>query len=279
MKLKRAITADQCIGHGFLETGDNGMASNTSYQVDVLVQGFPGRAVCHGGLGWSTVTLLRGGGRNILMDVGAFGIRRELQKQLKARGVEPSAITDVVLSHAHYDHSVNFTLFPNATCWIGREEIEWAASQPPGFNPLPELYVKELATSSRVRRIESGDKFLPGLEAIASPGHTPGHLLFYLTSNETPILFTGDAAKNRAELITCETHDNYDAAITARTLETIWSYWKAAPETILIPGHDLSMRLNAAGKPEYMGERKASISAWFGETLELTTEIDLCGCP
>jgi len=40
------------------------------YQVDVLVQGYPGRSVCHGALGWSTVTLLRGGGRTILMDAG-----------------------------------------------------------------------------------------------------------------------------------------------------------------------------------------------------------------
>ena len=164
------------------------------YQVDVLIQGFPGRAVCHGGLGWSTVTLLRAPGRTILVDVGAFGVRKELAKQLRARSVEPTAVTDVVLTHAHYDHSVNFTLFPNATVWIGAEELAWAARQPPGFNPLPELYVRELAASSRVRRIGYGDEFLPGLKALASPGHTPGHLLFYLTGNDVPLLFTGDAA-------------------------------------------------------------------------------------
>ena len=60
------------------------------YQVDVLVQGFPGRAVCHGGLGWSTVTLLRGEGRTILVDVGAFGVRKELAKQLRSRNVDPA---------------------------------------------------------------------------------------------------------------------------------------------------------------------------------------------
>jgi N-acyl homoserine lactone hydrolase len=115
------------------------------YQVDVLIQGFPGKAVCHGGLGWSTSTLLRAPGRAVLVDVGAFGVRRELARQLGARNVEPAAITDVVLTHAHYDHSVNFTLFPNATVWIGKDELEWASRQAPGFNPLPELYVRELA--------------------------------------------------------------------------------------------------------------------------------------
>ena len=98
-------------------------------QVDVLVQGFPGRSVCHGGLGWSTIALLRGEGRVVLIDVGAFGIRRELKKQLKARGIEPAQVTDVVLTHAHYDHSVNFTLFPNARLWIGEQELAWAAAQ------------------------------------------------------------------------------------------------------------------------------------------------------
>ena len=68
-----------------------------------------------------------------------LGVRKELAKQLRARSVEPAAITDIVLTHAHYDHSVNFTLFPNATVWIGAEELAWASRQPPGFNPLPEL--------------------------------------------------------------------------------------------------------------------------------------------
>jgi hypothetical protein len=44
---------------------------------------------------------------------------------------------------------------------------------------------------------------------------------------------------------------------------------------MLVPGHDLSMRLDAAGRPEYVGSRKAAIAAWFAEDLELTTMIDL----
>ncbi len=248
------------------------------YQVDVLVQGFPGRAVCHGGLGWSTITLLRGGGRNILIDVGAFGIRRELSKQLKAHGLTAGEITDVVLSHAHYDHSVNFTLFPGATAWIGREELEWAAAQPPGFNPLPELYVRELATSTRVRHLEDGDEPLPGLKAIAGSGHTPGHLLFMLNANPLPILFTGDAAKNRAELMCRDVDLTLDRGASIATIERIWALWTATPGTLLIPGHDLSMRLDDSATPQYVGERKAGIEAWFGESIEHMTRIDLC-CP
>ena len=69
------------------------------YTLDVLVQGFPGKAVCHGGLGWSTVTLLRGQGRVILVDVGAFGVRRELRQQLQVHGVQPQDVTEIGRAH------------------------------------------------------------------------------------------------------------------------------------------------------------------------------------
>lgn len=247
------------------------------YQVDVLVQGFPGKAVCHGGLGWSTVTLLRGGGRTVLVDVGAFGVRRELRKQLESRGVAPEDVTDVFLTHAHYDHAVNFVLFPNATVWIGDEELSWAAAQPPGFNPLPELYVAELARSARVRRVQAGDTLLPGLKALAAPGHTPGHLLLYLDANTIPVLFTGDAAKNRAELLSREVDATGDAEASRRSIDDIWACWKRVPGTVLIPGHDLSMTLDAQGRPVYVGERKAAIAVWFSESIRVMDTIDLSG--
>lgn len=246
------------------------------YQLDLLIQGFPGRAVCHGGLGWSTVSLLRGHGRVALVDVGAFGVRRELAKQLQAQGVKPEEVTDVILTHAHYDHAVNFILFPNATVWIGDEELTWAASQTPGFNPLPELYVRELLRLERVRRMVPGDEPLPGLQALAAPGHTPGHLIFKLIANQPPVIFTGDAAKNRAELLSGEVDATANAQHSSETLAMIWAHWRAVPGAVLIPGHDLSMQLDAQGQPEYIGERKAAIAAWFSESIHTMTTINLC---
>lgn len=247
------------------------------YQVDVLIQGFPGRAICHGGLGWSTVTLLRGNGRTILVDVGAFGVRRHLQHQLEAHGVKAADITDVVLTHAHYDHAVNYILFPRAKVWIGADELRWAAAQPPGFNPLPELYVRALDTGEHVHRVQADTEFLPGLRAIAAPGHTPGHLLFYLSANDIPVLFTGDAAKNRAELLSGRVDASESHADSERSLQTIWHWWREVPGTILIPGHDLSMRLDNHGQPEYIGKRAAAIAAWFSESLSQVTHLDLTG--
>jgi N-acyl homoserine lactone hydrolase len=59
------------------------------------------------------------------------------------------------------------------------------------------------------------------------------------------------------------------------TLERIWSRWRRQADTLLIPGHDLCMRLDDKGEPVYVGERRAAMNAWFGENLEPIV-IDLC---
>jgi N-acyl homoserine lactone hydrolase len=184
-------------------------------------------------------------------------------------------VTDVLLTHAHWDHSVNYTLFPNATVWIGRTEMDWATKVPPGFNPLPELYVADLARSPRLRLIEHGQEFLDGFTAYEAPGHTPGCLLFYLTVNEVPVLFTGDAAKNRAELLSRAVDMTMDQRASEASLDAAWALWRKVPGTLLIPGHDLTMRLGADGRPEYVGQRCAGIKAWFDEDLAVMEEFDI----
>ena len=59
------------------------------FSIDILVQGFPGKTVCHGGLGWSTVAMVRGQGRVVLIDAGNFGMRRVLDERLAAHGLTP----------------------------------------------------------------------------------------------------------------------------------------------------------------------------------------------
>ena len=52
--------------------------------------------------------------------------------------------------------------------------------------------------------------------------------------------------------------------------------WRAQPGTLLVPGHDLCMVLDASGQIQYQGERKAGIDAWFSESLAQTTRMNLC---
>ena len=69
------------------------------YQLDILVQGYPGKSVCHGGLGWSTIVLLRGNGHVALIDCGTFSHRANLIAGLARHGLSHEEVTDVVLTH------------------------------------------------------------------------------------------------------------------------------------------------------------------------------------
>lgn len=240
------------------------------FDIDIVVQGFPGKSVCHGGLGWSTVALLRGDGRVALVDTGSFGMRRMLKERLAERGVAPSQVTDVILTHCHYDHSVNFTMFPNARIVIGARELEWGATAPWGETPVPELYVRELARWPTLAAAEDGAEVFPGMTAHLAPGHTPGCLVYVLHGRERDLVFTGDAAKNRAEMVSRATDMTFDAKASADSIAMIWRHWQARAGSVLVPGHDLPM-IQRDGATEYLGARQAAITAWYGDELEQTT--------
>src|ERR1700756_2195446 len=81
------------------------------------------------------IWLIRGGGHNILFDSGfhrerwfkAWPIKSYLRpdEAVKLAGLQPEEITDVVISHAHWDHMGGIDLFPKAAVWIQREEFRY----------------------------------------------------------------------------------------------------------------------------------------------------------
>ena len=214
------------------------------YDLDIVVQGFPGRSVCHGGLGWSSVVLIRAHSRIVLIDTGNMSMRTMLIKRFAERGLKPADITDLLLTHSHHDHSINWTMFPKARIVIGANELAWSLTEPWGETPVPELYMRELNT-------------WPTL-------HT----------GERDVIFAGDAAKNRAEMVSRTTDMTYDAAISKASIEMIWSLWRKWPGNILVPGHDVPMVLEN-GQTKYLDKREAAISAWFGDDMESTTLFKL----
>lgn len=242
--------------------------------VNVLIYGFPGKSLCHGGMGWSSVVLIRTENRIALVDTGNFGMRRLLTKHLAERGLKPTDITDLLLTHSHYDHSVNWTLFRHARIVIGETEMQWALNEPWGETPVPELYVLTLDSWKTCVKVKDGEEVFPNITAHLAPGHTPGCLVFHMKTPEHDYIFTGDAAKNRAELVSRDTDMSYDKNISKDSIEMIWQKWREREGTILIAGHDLPMHL-VNGEPVYIGKRKAGIKAWFGDDMATTTEFNL----
>ena len=244
------------------------------YDIDWLVVGFPGKTVCHGGLGWSTIALLRGHGRVALIDTGPMGMRRLLKDRLQSHGLTPADVTDVLLTHSHHDHSINWTMFPKARIAIGAEELNWSLGVPWGETPVPELYMRELNQWPHVHRMGVGEEVLPQLQVLAAPGHTPGHVMFVLQDNDRDVIFTGDAAKSRAELMAGHGEASLDAKVSGETIQSIWALWQRKPHSVVVPGHDVPMT-QANGQTQYIQHRQAAVQAFFGDDLHTVKVIEL----
>jgi glyoxylase-like metal-dependent hydrolase (beta-lactamase superfamily II) len=124
-----------------------------SAQVHVLHEGYvregdDGHDGQHVG---STVTLITDGEVVVIVDPGMVSSRDALLAALAERGVTPQAVTDVVFSHHHPDHTVNAALFPRA-----RIHDHWA------------VYDGDLWQS----RDADGARLSPSVRLMATPGHT-----------------------------------------------------------------------------------------------------------
>lgn len=139
--------------------------------------------------------LIRDGDRLVLIDTGArgqMGTANKLMASLRAAGVEPGQVTDILISHTHDDHvgglvDANGALaFPNAV--IRMSAAEWA-------NLRPQAVRADLvrAITPKVQTFEAGAVLAPGITAVALAGHTPGHMGYEIVSGDARLLYVGDA--------------------------------------------------------------------------------------
>ena len=244
------------------------------YTLDVLIQGFPGRSNDHGGLGWSTVPLLRGHGEVILIDTGSYAYRVPLIERLGGLGIGREDVTSVVLTHCHWDHICNYTLFPKAKVFVPDEDLQWALNQPVGTWHIPELHVEKLGDERRAVRVRDGDEFLPEIRAVATPGHTPGHLSYVVRGERSDLIFTGDAVKNQAELMTGLVDMTLDPAASQESIRRLRGLAAQDPSNIIVCGHDRLLGLNG-DQLSYLSELRATLSARLSPEFEKETIIDL----
>lgn len=159
------------------------------------------------------ITLWKTAERTILFDTGGGTLFMptlgNLVDALSLAGVEPSDVTDVVFTHAHPDHlwgmidDFDELVFPDANYYMN--SIEWdywraddtLANTPEARqsfvvgaqNRLPYL-------EDRIQLFNWGDEVLPGLEALDTHGHTPGHTSFAVHQGSQSVVVLGDALTN-----------------------------------------------------------------------------------
>jgi glyoxylase-like metal-dependent hydrolase (beta-lactamase superfamily II) len=154
------------------------------------------------------VLVLNTGSRLVLFDSGMgtskmFGpTTGRLQKSLQQAGIEMRDIDDIVCTHAHIDHIGGlagvdgYRLFQNATIHISKADFDFW-TDPAKLSGDLKAFVAHarqnlLPYKSRMKFVEDGKDVLPGVQAMAAPGHTVGHMIYILKSGKDSLAFTGD---------------------------------------------------------------------------------------
>ena len=159
-------------------------------------------------------TLVVNTGRNlVLFDTGTgrtlktFGPNAGHQlDNLKAAGIDPKAIDTVVLTHAHPDHCFGIMSasgkrnFPNAQIHIAQADLDfWTDEGKYAMGDIFKLMVggarqNLLPNRDRIVFVKDGQEVVPGIQAIATPGHTVGHTAYVIASQGKTLVNAGDIA-------------------------------------------------------------------------------------
>lgn len=172
------------------------------WQVDLVFTGVPARSERHGSLGWSTVVLIRCPGHAVLVDVGGPAYRPLIRRRLRDLGVDADEITELLLTHCHWDHVSNEELFPSAAMYMSAAELEWGSGLPNSDAYVSSRHVRALGRRSCIVPIMAEGEVLPGVYALSTPGHTPGHVSYLVQGIAGPLVMAGDAVKTLRELET-----------------------------------------------------------------------------
>ncbi|MYA92580.1 MAG: MBL fold metallo-hydrolase [Chloroflexi bacterium] len=207
--------------------------------------------------------LIRGGGRNILVDTGFGNCLSQTQRKrrsithfdgtqvgLAALGIAADDIDLVVNTHLHDDHCTgNFRLdangerqpaFPNARYVAQRREYEEACApnERTRATYLPGNY-QPLYESGQLQLLDGDSEVAPGIQALVTPGHTPAHMSLRISSQGEQAAFLCDLASLAIHFERLAWMSAYDAE-PLLTLETKrrWQPWALETNALLFFPHD-----------------------------------------
>ena len=201
-----------------------------------------------------SVWLLRGGGHNVLVDAG-FHRQRYIERwkpagyvspaeAVRHAGVSPDSVSDIVITHIHWDHADGIDLFPNANVWIQAQEYHYYVTPLTGA-PKERAIESEVATMlfdlerrGRLRLIDGDAKeFLPGLMAYTGGRHTyASQYVGVRTAAGTVViasdnLYLYENLEKRVPIAqTLDAESNLRAQDRMKTL--------ASDVRLIVPGHD-----------------------------------------
>jgi glyoxylase-like metal-dependent hydrolase (beta-lactamase superfamily II) len=194
-------------------------------------------------------------GRTVLVDSGFY--RQQFLDQWKPAnfrspaaaiemaGVKADAVTDIIISHAHWDHVDGVDLFPNATIWIQRDEYTYytgeawhARNTHGGVFADDMLALLKINTEGRLRFVNGDDQeVLPGIRAYIGGKHTYQSQYVTVNTDAGTVVFASDNIYLYENL---EKHvpiaQTLDAASNLRAQDRIRSL--ASDPRLIVPGHE-----------------------------------------
>lgn len=203
------------------------------------------------------VWLIRGGGHTILFDSGfhrdtflkSFPMKDYLRpdEAVKTAGVNPEDVTDIVISHAHWDHMGGIDLFPKATVWIQREEYRYYTGDAwqkggnhGGIDPADVLALVNLNTEHRVRLVDGDDvEIFPGIRAYTGSRHTYASQYLRVAGTSNYVLASDNVYLylNLSEHLASATFSDADHAANIAQQKRM-AELAGSPDRV-VPGHDI----------------------------------------
>jgi glyoxylase-like metal-dependent hydrolase (beta-lactamase superfamily II) len=200
--------------------------------------------------------LIRGGGHNILFDSGFHRPRWFKEwtilnyvrpnEAVRLAGVQPEEITDIVVSHAHWDHMGGIDLFPKAIVWIQKEEFRyytaeaWQAGGDHGGIDADDVQaLVRLNTEGRVRLIDGDNvEIFPGIRAYTGGRHTYASQYLMIEGSPSFVLASDNTYlyRNLESHMASATFSEADHAANIKNQERMIQL--AGSIDRVIPGHD-----------------------------------------
>ena len=192
--------------------------------------------------------VLVGGGRTVLVDTGfvspakiaewkVTGYRNPVDG-LAALGVRPEQVTDVIVTHRHWDHVGGLALFPKAQVWMPQPEYRDALERYATGDPAVHAALVAVAKDGRLRDPAPLERLFPGVTVVRQGAHTRAFQYVAVADPGGPLVLAGDAAPLYPNVTDVHAsgqtrNAEHSAAAIAAMIELV-----GGRRERIVPGHD-----------------------------------------